>query len=210
MTHIRRIRSLAALLPLTAVLLGGCSAASSEPASADGAACVDATLPNATAEELVDVLRPRGDGTADSVEQNLADQFAAARPAQIERVEQSAVFKNVPEDGDAGFAGAVCADSRWDDITAGAVTLSPRAERAAIVSAGHGYCDAYEQMLPAAVSTGSWKDWAGFTVSMVGARQSALDAAKAAGRDSTTEQQALEEETRALEAARQHICPQFG
>ncbi|MGW6377817.1 hypothetical protein ACWFRB_17325 [Rhodococcus sp. NPDC055112] len=210
MTHIRRIRSLAVLLPLTAVLLGGCSAASSEPGSADAAACVDATLPNATAEELVDVLRPRGDGTADSVEQNLVDQFVAARPAQIERVEQSAVFKNVPEDGDAGFAGAVCADSRWDDITAGAITLNPRAERGAIVSAGHGYCEAYEQMLPAAVSTDSWDDWAGYTVALIGARQSALDAAKAAGRDFSAEQQALEEETRAYDAARQHICPQFG
>jgi hypothetical protein len=209
MTHIRRIRSLAVLLPLAAVLLGGCSAASSEPASADAAECVDATLPNATAEELVDVLRPRGDGTTDSAEQNLVDQFAASRPAQIERVGQSTVFRNVPEGGDAGYAGAVCADSRWDDITAGAITLSPRAERAAIVSAGHGYCEAYEQMLPAAVSTGSWDDWAGYTVALIGARQSALDAAKAAGRDFSAEQQALEEETRAYDAARQHICPQF-
>lgn len=209
MTHNRRIRSLAVLVPLTATLLGGCSSASSEPGSAEGAACVDATLPNATAEELVDVLKPRGDGTADSVEQNLVDQFAASRPAQIERVQESAVFQNVPEGGDAGFAGAVCADSRWDDISAGAISLSPRAERAAIVAAGHGYCESFEQMLPAAVSTGSWDDWAGFTLSMIGARQSALDAAKAAGRDSAPEQRTLDEESRAYDAARQHICPQF-
>ncbi|MFC7447232.1 hypothetical protein [Rhodococcus daqingensis] len=210
MTHNRRFRSLAVLLPLTAALLGGCSSASSEPGSTDAAACVDATLPNATAEELVDVLRPRGDGTADAAEQNLVDQFAASRPAQIERVEQSAVFRSVPDGGDAAFAGAVCADTRWDDINAGAVTLSPRAERGAIVFAGHGYCEAYEQMLPAAVSTGSWDDWAGYTVALIGARRSAVDAAKAAGRDFSAEQQALEEESRAYDAARQHICPQFG
>ncbi|MFD4180784.1 hypothetical protein [Rhodococcus sp. NPDC058514] len=210
MTHIRRIRSLAVLLPITVALVGGCSSASSEPGSAGGAACVDATLPNATAEELVDVLRPRGDGTADAAEQNLVDQFAATRPAQIERVQASAVFRNVPDGGDAGFAAAVCADTRWDEILAGSITLSPRAERAAIVAAGHGYCESFEQMLPAAVSTGSWDDWAGFSTALLGARQSALDSAKASGRDFEAEQRALDEETRAYAAALQHICPQFG
>lgn len=182
-----------AILLVTAAVLTGCSSGSGSgtEAAADGG-CVDASLPNATAEEIVDVLRPQAAGEPDNAFRQLTAQFEQTRDAQIERVQASSVFAAVPENGDAGFVEAVCGQSRWDETTApgGTAVPSPRTQRAAIVAAGHSFCETYEHLRPSAVSTEAWTDWTGYVEMMTRGDDSA--------------------DARALYAAAvTNICPQF-
>ncbi|MGW0174947.1 hypothetical protein ACWDUM_14015 [Rhodococcus sp. NPDC003322] len=181
-----------AVLLVAAAVLTGCSSTSEADAAADST-CVDASQPNATAEELIDVLRPQPVGEPDDTYRQLAAMFDESRTAQIERMQASSVFTAVPEGGDAEFAKAVCGQSRWDDHTSADGTSTPglRTQRAAIVSTGHTFCDTYEQLRPSAVSTDAWSDWNGYVEMM------------SRGDDS--------EGTRQLaDAALEYLCPQFG
>lgn len=180
-----------AVLLVAAAVLTGCSSTSEAGAAAD-TGCVDATLPNATAEEIVDAARPQPAGDPDDVYRRLAAQFEESRAAQVQHVAASSVFTSVPEGGDAEFAKAVCGQSRWADRTAadGATMPGLRAQRAAIVSTGHTFCDTYEQLKPSAVATDAWSDWNGYVEMM------------ARGDDSDGTRQIAD-------AALAHVCPQF-
>lgn len=188
-------RRLAPAVLLVAAAATACSSTSDADAtSADSAAqCVDATLPNATADELVDVLRPVPAGEPDDTYRTLAARFDASRADQIARVEASVVFTAVPDGGDAAFATAVCGQSRWDATTTpeGVEIPTARSQRAFLAAAGHTYCDTYEQLRPSAESTGAWSDWPGYVEMMT------------RGDDNDDARQIYA-------AALEHICPQFG
>lgn len=177
---------------LATAALTGCSSDSGSDA-APSTDCVDATLPNATAEEIVDSARPQPAGDPDDMYRTLVAQFEETRSAQIQKVSTSAVFTAVPEGGDAAFAKAVCGQSRWNDRTAADGSPMPglRSQRAVIVSTGHTFCDTYEQLKPSAVATGAWTDWNGYVEMM------------ARGDDGADTQQLAD-------AARANICPQLG
>ncbi|MFC4603063.1 hypothetical protein [Rhodococcus kronopolitis] len=196
----RRAASLAATVAVVGVALVGCSADADTSDQAGGGSsggattCVDATLPNATAEELVDVLRPVQVGDADDEFTSLMAQFEEGRAAQVARMQDGEVFKAVPADGDAAFAKSVCAQSRWDDVVndQGETLASPRSQRAAVVATGHTYCDSFAQLKPSAASTGAWSDWAGYVDMMT---QGATDGA--------------DDGRQTYAAALTNICPQF-
>ncbi|MGW4478585.1 hypothetical protein [Rhodococcus triatomae] len=191
----RRTITAAAVSAVTlAAVLTGCSSESTEStdASASGSECVDATLPNATADEIVDVLRPQPTGEEDETYRQLVAQFEAGRAAEVERVQSSSVFAGVPEGGDAAFVTSVCGQPRWDAATTadGVEVPSVRGQRAAIASAGHTFCDTYEQLLPSAESTEAWSDWSGYVEMMT------------RGDDS-------EDAKLLYSSALENICPQF-
>ncbi|TQF67092.1 hypothetical protein FK531_16075 [Rhodococcus spelaei] len=197
MHPVRRACSVSLLVAAAAAAVVGCSSSAQADDSASGARdCVDASLPNASAEELVDVLKPQpsGPGGADDTFRQLATQFDQGRDAQVARVRDSAVFKAVPTGGDAAFAKAVCSQSRWDDVVApdGSTLATARSQRGALVAAGHNYCDAFEQLRPSATSTGAWSDWSGYVAMMTkGDPSAAADAQQV------------------YAAALANICPQF-
>ncbi|MFE3290892.1 hypothetical protein [Rhodococcus sp. NPDC059234] len=186
------------MVAAAATAVVGCSSSAQADDSAAGARdCVDASLPNASAEELVDVLKPQpsGPGGADDTFRELAAQFDQGRDAQVARVRESSVFKAVPADGDAAFTKAVCAQARWDDVVSpdGTVLATARTQRGAIVAAGHNYCDTYEQLRPSAASSGAWSDWSGYVAMMTKGDPAAAEAGR-----------------QVYDAALANICPQFG
>ncbi|MFD1814309.1 hypothetical protein [Rhodococcus gannanensis] len=187
----RTITAAAVSAVALAAVLTGCSSESTDTATS-GSECVDATLPNATADEIVDVLRPQPAGEEDDAYRQLVTQFEAARAAEVERVQSSSVFTGVPEGGDAAFVTAVCGQARWDSATTadGVEVASVRGQRAVIASAGHTFCDTYEQLLPSAESTEAWSDWPGYVEMMT------------RGDDSDDAKQLYA-------SALENICPQF-
>ncbi|MFD4292728.1 hypothetical protein ACFWPA_07845 [Rhodococcus sp. NPDC058505] len=181
-----------AVLLVAAAVLTGCSSPSEADTAAD-TGCVDVGLPNATAEELVDVLRPQPAGEPDDAYRQLAAQFEESRDARIAQVQSGAVFTAIPEGGDAAFVKAVCGQSRWDATTTpdGTEVPSQRSQRAAIVAAGHSFCETYEHLRPSAVSTDAWSDWNGYVEMMTRGDDSA-------------------EAKQLYSSALENLCPQFG
>ncbi|MFF0814254.1 hypothetical protein ACFYVR_03705 [Rhodococcus sp. NPDC003318] len=185
----------AVLLVAVAAATACSSSSAAETAAGESSAerCVDAGLPNATAEELVDVLRPQPAGEPDDAYRKLAAQFEESRAAQVARVEAGGVFAAVPDGGDAAFAEAVCGAARWDAATTpdGINLPEVRTQRAFLAAAGHTFCDTYEQLRPSAEATGAWSDWSGYVAMMT------------RGDDNDDARQMYA-------AALDHICPQFG
>lgn len=193
----RRACTFAATVAVVGVAIVGCSSDSEPAANATAGGtttCADATAANASAEELVDVLRPVQVADADDEYRSLLAQFEAGRADQVARLEASEAFRAVPAGGDAEFVKAVCSQSRWDDVVDadGKAVSSPRSQRAAIAATGHTYCDAFAQLQPSAAASGAWTDWSGY-----------VDMMTQGGMEGTDEARLT------YEAARKNLCPQF-